>query len=197
MKIPAWLKSLDEHKWSKPSKATTNLDKREELLDAFAKSNYDDDEISRGLFIFDEVNNNNPLIDLQNEIKTYDKFAWIIVFKLNGVGHSISWHNIDGYSIDNVLISEENRDMQLPYRDDNEDIDLLISILELNNTYPVIEILGQRTKRTPEGTSVYDLIPPGPLSEDTLSRLAFHDHEYVERYDEVFCKKCGRVRYEP
>jgi len=169
---------------------------RDRVVEKYAATNFEDESLARWLAQMDALTGYSPLWSLQEMLDTYDKFGYIVLFRVNGVAHSLSWHNLESYSIDNVSIGS-SRFISMPYRLFKEDADLLYAVAELaDEGYPVIEILSTFTKRTSGGVSIYDLIPAGPLSKQTLLRLRYHDepHDWFTVGAESICRLCNKSK---
>lgn len=136
---PEWIEYLEVGRIF-PGVKLSREDRRDrmELIGDFADSDFSDVNTARAILELDRLTGFNPLFKFEYEVLNMNRFSQVLFFELNGVKHSLHWHNVYGWHIDNQPISEDPEEAR-----DNFALFALVasSLNEEGHYYPVVNVL--------------------------------------------------------
>jgi hypothetical protein len=164
--VPAWVEYLENGVLYPGIKLDKNIAlTRRALVVDFAATNYMDVPLARRIMEIDRLTGFNPLFEFQYEVLNFSKWGQILIFELNGTKHTLHWHDILGWAIDQQYISEYPEES----RDDFYLFNLVASSLEHpEQVYPIVNV---RKRFLGDPNKILKNIPQGPLTDIQAGRF--------------------------
>jgi hypothetical protein len=163
---PAWVEYLENGELYPGIKLDENaaLTRRSLVVD-FAATDFTDVPLARRIMEMDRLTGFNPLFEFQYEVLNFSKWGQILIFELNGTKHTLHWHDILGWAIDQQYISEYPEES----RDNFYLFNLVASSLEHpEQAYPVVNV---RKRFLGDPNKILKDIPQGPLTDIQAGRF--------------------------